>query len=155
MNNHLSEEQFAQSFVGGATGEQRQHLLQCAECSAKLAAFGETVAWLRESIRETVDARVASTRECVVPIPAAARQSHSPRLQLALMTMVVLVVGLMPLLMKYPEWKTSHSTSAQVSADALMDSIDVHLSRTVPSPMEPIMSLIPNDEFINRTGGVQ
>jgi hypothetical protein len=155
MNNHLSEEQFVQSFVGGATGEQRQHLLQCAECSARLASFGDTIAWLRQSLRETVEARVASTPEHIMPVPAPARFERAPKLQLALMTMAVLVVGFMPLLMKYPEWKTSHSTSAQITADALMDSIDVHLSRTVPSPMEPIMSLIPNDEFINRTGGVQ
>ena len=38
---------------------------------------------------------------------------------------------------------------------AVMDRVNLHLSRTVPAPMEPMMSLIPSDELINNSGGVR
>jgi hypothetical protein len=37
----------------------------------------------------------------------------------------------------------------------LMREINVHLSRTMPAPMEPILRLIPESESISPVGGVQ
>ena len=152
MKNHLSEQQFAQCVVAGATGKVRQHLSQCADCSAQLVAFAQTVSSVRESIRATVDARVAATPDAVVTAPVPVQNKRLPALQwarLALTAVVVLALGSAPLFL------TIHETSEQVSAEALMDSIDAHLSRTVPSPMEPIMSLVPSEESISQPGGAQ
>ncbi len=37
----------------------------------------------------------------------------------------------------------------------LMDAVSAHLSRTIPAPMEPIMTLIPTQEDIAQPGGTQ
>jgi anti-sigma factor RsiW len=150
MKNHLSEQQFAQCVVAGATGKVRQHLSQCRDCSAQLVAFAQTVSSVRENIRATVDARVAATPHAAFTAPV--EDKRLPALQwarLALTAVVVLALGSAPLFL------TIHETSEQVSAEALMDSIDAHLSRTVPSPMEPIMSLVPSEESISQPGGAQ
>jgi len=43
----------------------------------------------------------------------------------------------------------------QMSPAEVMERMNRHLSRTVPAPMEPMMSLISNDQFANERGGVQ
>jgi hypothetical protein len=67
----------------------------------------------------------------------------------------VLVLGAAPLLTNRVEWKAMRATQEPVSAEALMEAIDIHLSRTIPSPMEPIISLVPNDEFKSNSGAIQ
>jgi hypothetical protein len=46
-------------------------------------------------------------------------------------------------------------TSSETNADALMNAVNIHLSRTVPAPMERMISLIPNDDSTTESGGVQ
>jgi hypothetical protein len=150
MNNHLSEEQFARCFVEGATGEALHHLLQCPECTAKLDGFRHTISSLRQSLRATVSERWDS-----VPFISQTQAERLPRLQFAVTIAAVLVLGAAPLLTNRVEWKAMRATQEPVSAEALMEAIDIHLSRTIPSPMEPIISLVPNDEFKSNSGAIQ
>jgi len=71
----------------------------------------------------------------------------------ALVAAVVLLLGLAPFLAVYP-FEESRQISVS-SAEALMDSVNGHLSRTIPGPMEPMMSLLPGDEVEIVWGGVQ
>jgi hypothetical protein len=64
----------------------------------------------------------------------------------------VLLLGIAPFLIEKPA--AIEETSTQ-SPEALMEEINVHLSRTIPSPMEPMMPLMPSDESITQSGGVQ
>jgi hypothetical protein len=51
--------------------------------------------------------------------------------------------------------KVDEQLSTETNPVAIMDRVNLHLSRTVPAPMEPMMSLIPSDELISTPGGVR
>jgi hypothetical protein len=51
--------------------------------------------------------------------------------------------------------KTTLDESSATSPDALMDAINLHILRTVPSPMEPAIALLPGSAFIDESGGIQ
>ena len=147
MNKHLSQEQFARCFVGGSTSasgpsaEERQHLAACADCAAELDRFSNTVLSLRYAIRGRVEERVESGVETR---PAAAAR---PRGRWVLVAATVVLLGMVPFLARKPEEPVKKVLAEPTSPDALMDAIHLHLSRTVPAPMEPMMSLIPSDEL--------
>ena len=146
MNGHLSQEQFAKCFVGAASNEERQHLLECTECTAELNGFGKTVSALRLAIRRQVDVHVNQPPTEIAVQPAA---SVMRRLGWALATAAVLLIGIVPVLTsRKPQIELANSgpKPAAASPDDLMNAINVHLSRTIPAPMEPMMSLIPSDE---------
>jgi hypothetical protein len=147
MNKHLSEEQLAKCFVGVSANEERQHLLECAECNAELSGLGHTVSSFRHAIRGQVDARVESQPLTGISIQPAAQGIR--KLGWVLVTAAVLVIGIVPLLTSRKPQIEAGSTGTipvQTSPDDLMKAINAHLSRTIPAPMEPMMTLIPNDE---------
>jgi hypothetical protein len=146
MNNHLSEEQFAKCFVGVATNEERQHLTECAKCLAEVEGFGSTVSSLRMAIRDRVEdrtTRIQPTRD------------RMPRVRRAIATAAVILLGLVPLLTSQRPQRIITEASSETNPDALMNAINLHLSRAVPSPMEPMMSLLPSDEYITDSGGIK
>ena len=49
----------------------------------------------------------------------------------------------------------SEQVSVEIDADALMNAVNLRLSRTLPAPMEPMMALLPSNESITQSGGVQ
>jgi len=146
MNNHLSEKQFARCFVGVSTNEERQHLLECLECREDLEGFENAIASLRSTIREQVEDRtthIQPTRE------------RMPKVRRAIAAAAVILLGLVPLLTSQRPQRIITEASSEKNADALMDAINLHLSRTVASPMEPMMSLLPSDEYITGSGGIK
>ena len=54
-----------------------------------------------------------------------------------------------------PMQATGEQAMTQTTPDAVMNRVNLHLSRTVPAPMEPIMSLIPTEESATKSEGVQ
>jgi hypothetical protein len=46
-----------------------------------------------------------------------------------------------------------NETSVQTDPDALMDAVSIHLLRTVPAPMEPMLGLVPSGESKTESGG--
>ncbi len=147
MSSHLSQEQFARCFAGTPTLEESRHIAACGECREDLEAFGATVSRLRYAIRERVDAHPAAPLE---PYQAL----RAPKLRWALAAAAILLLGMMPLLTPRPAGSMQQPQMAD-SPEALMDAINVHLSRTVPSPMEPMMSLLPGDQIEFVVGGIQ
>lgn len=157
MSNHLSQEQFAKCFVAGSTSaskDERQHLAECPKCQAELDSFGNTVSSLRLAIRGRVDERVAAQPGDITPISVRPAVDRMPTMGWALATAAVLLLGLVPFLTQKPR-EAIEEVTVETNADALMNAINLHLSRTVPSPMEPMMSLIPSDGSITESGGVQ
>jgi hypothetical protein len=149
MSNHLTEDQFAKCVVGQSTFEERKHLAECAECGGRLDYFRGTISVFRSAVRAGVDARIGS-RPSLLIRPAAARD---PKWRWALVAATALVLALIPL----AGVKRVSPPKAQVEtdADALMRTVDLQLSRTIPAPMEPVIALLPSDEIATQSGGVQ
>ena len=148
MSKHLTQEQFARCFVEGASGTEWEHLTECSECQTELDRFGGTVSALRLAVRGRVDAHVV-TQTFDLPV---ARQT--PKTRWALAAAALLLFGIAPFLTERPPQAVDESP-AEASPEALMNAINLHLSRTMPSPMEPMMSLIPRDVYVTELGGVQ
>jgi anti-sigma factor RsiW len=155
MNKHLSSEQFAKCFAGECTSAELQHIRKCTECSAELDRVGNAFSAFRSALRDRIDNRVASQAPVTFQFPvdaAVARRKWGEVLAVA----AVVLLGVFPFFMS--EMKTDEAldnASTQASADALMDAINLHLSRTIPSPMEPVMFLIPTEKSTGKIGGVQ
>ena len=146
MNNHLSDEQFSRCFVGVPANDERQHLSECAKCRAEVDGFGSTVSSLRGAIWERADNRATQIQ------PARERM---PRVRRAIAAAAVVLLGLVPLLTSQRPQRIITDASSETNPDALMNAINLHLSRTVASPMEPMMSLLPHEEYITSSGGIQ
>jgi hypothetical protein len=158
MSKHLSDEQFAECFVASArSAELLRHVRECESCSEELERFGATVVSLRTAIRSRVEQ--AEAIGAVAPRrfrPAA--NAPVPRWQWIAGVAAVVLFGLIPVVTletKEPIPAREETAAADAAAAAvLMDSINLHLSRDLPAPMEPLM-VIPDNEFVIDSGGVQ
>ena len=154
MKQHLSQEQFSRCFLGAATSEERRHVLDCGECRMELESFATSVASLRAAIRERVVVHVATQPGVSM------RLEGTPRIRWALASVAILMIGMLPLLTTLPAHNghpapVATSPEAPEAPEELMNAINVHLSRTVPSPMEPMMSLLPGEKIVIVIGGIQ
>jgi hypothetical protein len=156
MNNHLSEDQFARYVIGRSTGAELLHVMDCAHCTAELDRFGKTVTSFRTAVRGRIDERMASQTWVMPRFSARFAISVIPKWRWALVAAVILVVLLVPF--KTDDKKPLEAipqTSSATEANALMDAVSLHLSRTMPAPMEPILALMPEDESTTQKGGLQ
>jgi hypothetical protein len=63
---------------------------------------------------------------------------------------MALLVAVVPFFMRENKpHEAVEQASTEISPDALMDRVNLHLSRTVPAPMEPVMFLIPSEQLIH------
>ena len=156
MSNHLSQDQFAKCFVGRSTSAELRHMMECPECSAELDRFGHTISLFRSAIRDRIDAQVAAQAPGVPQLSIRPAAAGIPKWHWALVAPAVAVLVMVPLLTSNKEpQEVIEKGLAETSPDALMDAVNLHLSRTVPAPMERVMALIPSDESITESGGVQ
>jgi len=154
MRHHLSEDQFANCVAGRAGKAELEHIHRCPECRAEVERFGNTLSMFRNSVRERVDARAASLELTVSSIAAAPRPQRNGGWT-AVVALFVVVVSI-PFFITVP--KPPHvikEASTEMDPDALMRAVNLHLSRTVPAPMEPVLVLIPDNEPKIESGGVQ
>lgn len=144
MSKHLTEDQFANSIVGQSTFEERKHLAECAECGADLDRFQGTISVFRSAVRHGVDRRIALQPGLLI---------HDPKWRWALVAATALVLAIIPF--AGTNRVAPPKTQVETDADALMRTIDLQLSRTIPTPMEPVIALLPVDEIQTTSGGVQ
>jgi hypothetical protein len=150
MSNHLSQDQFAKCAVGRPSRAELHHIGECPECSAELERFGNTLLLFRSAIRHRIGRRSAlQTPVATVSRPA---EAGVPRWRWALVTTAFVVLVTLPFFMS--EYKPPQA-STETTPDEIMDRVNRHLSRMVPAPMEPMMALIPSEEFVSKSGGVQ
>jgi hypothetical protein len=153
MSNHLSQNHFAQCLAGRFTRAELKHITDCAECNAELERFGNTMALFRNAIRERIENRSVSE-----PGPARFSVPTTTRLPMwrwALVAAGAVVLIVAPFVTMKKERQEVIKASSETNADALMNAVNLHLSRTVPAPMERMISLIPNDDSTTESGGVQ
>jgi len=156
MSYHLSEDQFGKCAVGQAGKTERKHIDNCPECRAEVDRFAKTLSLFRGAVSDRVDARAASLE---LTIPSIAVRPPVARIPLwrwaAVVTLFVFVVGI-PFFISAPKPpQLINDTSTEIDPDALMRAVNLHLSRTVPAPMEPVLALIPGSEPKFESGGVQ
>ena len=155
MSNHLSQEEFAKCIVGQSARAELQHIRECPQCSTELERFNSTLSQFRTVVRDRIDDRIAMHPNMASLKPAGASIAS---FRLAWVGAAVLALVL-PLLIS--ETKPRKHNVQQVvvetsgDADAVMKRVNLHLSRTLPAPMEPMMGLIPSDELITKSGGVK
>jgi len=154
MSNHLSHDQLVKCFLGWSTSAELQHILKCPECSADLDGFTNTISQFRGLIRHRIDEHAAGETNILTVSPRI--QTHGiarRRWALAAAMAVALVVPFVTTVDQEPQ-AISENTSSEMNADALMNAVNLHLLRTMPAPMEPILALFPTDES-TISGGVQ
>ena len=166
MREHLSPDQFAKCFVdvparpSGAVGRARpagpelQHLDECPECRAELERFRVAVSSFRTAVRDTIEARLAAEAMIVSQEADRTPVARVPSQRWALVVAVLAGLLLVPVLtMKRKALVGVELTSVETDPDALMGAINLHLLRTVPAPMEPLLKLVPDPT--TKSGGLQ
>jgi hypothetical protein len=153
MSNHLTEDQFARCAVGQGLKAELQHVLECAECRLELDTFKTNLGRFGVAIRQKVDNRLASRPWHFNPsrVPSAVAV---PMWRLGVVFASILALVL-PFFMAGRKPEPRQAAPIEMDADAIMNAVNRHLSRTVPAPMEPAFSLIPSEELISQPGGVQ
>jgi hypothetical protein len=162
MSKHLSPDRLAKVIVGRVSDADRRHVVECAECLAEIERFGAAVATFRGVVRNRVEARVLS--QSLANSAATLRPAAQPvRLwRWAFLTACFIAVTAGPFLLPVTQSPSVDEEAAveavEIDANELMNAIDLHLSRALPTPMEPAMALMPLaplEETIHPLGGVQ
>jgi len=146
MSNHLSEDQFATCLLGRETNQELQHMLHCPACREDLERFRSTVASFRSAVRDRVENQIASQVR-VTRLPLRPAITIVPKWAWALFAAAALVVTMVPSL--------TNKTEPEKDPDVLMRAVNLHLSRTMPAAMEPVLALLPEDSSTPESGGVQ
>jgi len=169
MNNHLSQDQFSMWVLGRSTPEERRHGTECPQCRAELARFEEPVAAFKSAIHDWSD---RETVPRLHEVSAFLRRPPAPVTGELRWMAVAMAVGLLTAIPIYREAEAlthrastteivrfpqaSLSIAAETNDDVLlMDAVSAHLSRTIPAPMEPIMTLIRDSDSTTHAGGTQ
>jgi anti-sigma factor RsiW len=154
MSNHLSQRELAKCIVGRPARAELQHIGECPECGAELDRLRNTLTVFRNAVRHRIDERVASQPPLVVPLRVAEAGVSTWRWTLVAAAMVMAIVLPFFINTNQPQ-ETADPAAIETNPDAIMNRVNLHLSRTVPAPMEPMMTLIPREELMSKPGGVQ
>jgi len=126
MSQHLSSQQISMWMAGERTPEAELHVRECADCAAELDAFARDLALFRDAVRQWQ-----------VPQPVL-RPARVWPMRLALTVATLLLVALIPVY-RFAHPKAHPQLTAADAA--LLEQVDVEVSRAVPRPMEPLLEL--------------
>jgi anti-sigma factor RsiW len=123
----------------------------CPECRAEIERFTKGLALFRRAISDLVDDPVTLQEADVVTLAPAAIAVPRWRWTLAAAGLVAAIM--LPFFIPPP--KPVVKPPAEVSPEVVMERLNRHLARTLPEPMEPMMSLISDEQTGSERGGVQ
>ena len=149
MSNHLSQDRLSMWIVGQSTPEEQRHVRECPECGEELARFQDPVTTFRIVMQDWAERepRLWGVSDVLRP-----RAFVSPSWRWAAVGMAVMMLTAIPI------FKLQNDLERQTKAKEavlLMEAVNLHLSRTVPAPMEAVMALIPNDQSTTKSGEVR
>ena len=135
MRQHLSRRQISAWVAGERAPEDERNVAECPECRAEVAGLENAVLWFRGSVRAWSDTSV--------PTANRSRGSLSRwRPQWALIAATLAILAGVPIYRNVERQREAE----QARADALLwEQVDAGLSRPVPAPMEPLLSLVPGE----------
>jgi len=147
MNSHLSEDQFASYLAGQATQAEIQHAQQCPECGAELNRFGAEILLFQSAVSERVDDRIANRPLLVVSKPSGAV------MRIERWAFVAAISAVLILLPFVGTERKPEEAPQLLSADEVMNRVNLHLAQSVPSPMQPLLLGLPKYESNIESGG--
>ena len=144
MSEHLSHDQISRWIMGQATPDEEQHGLECSQCSAELNRFRESISTFRVAMQEWSERKAAPRLE-KNPSAAFGPQMAQPIMRWALLAMTFAVLVGIPFYQhrNTPESITESVATSPMDDVLLMESVNAHLSRPMPMPMERVMALLP------------
>jgi hypothetical protein len=143
MRGHLSFAHISRVMIEGCTPEQEQHVRQCSRCGGELERLHGALALFRESARQWSGGQIRPELARLATEDRANRGLPVARLAWALPIAAGLLLAIAPPIQDSIEF----SAEAELEDTALLERVDAQLSRSVPSPMEPLLELMwPNSE---------
>ncbi|MES1257974.1 MAG: hypothetical protein ABUS51_06075 [Acidobacteriota bacterium] len=140
MKQHLSEEEIAGWAMGERTPALQFHVSECAECRAQTETLSDALLQFRHAAHGWAQGREARFR-----LPAPAPWWRLPA-RWALVTAGLILLAAVPAYETYREHRAAREragSEAQEAADAaLLRQVDAGISRRVPQPLEPLVSLV-------------
>jgi len=144
---HLNSEQMERMLTGTAKEALQQHVTECAECTAEVAAMQRVLG----SLKETASSLAATERRLAKPQMQVLRRI--PKLAWAaavvMMAMVAMHRGV-----QEPKSPAVPVVSAVLSDEALLNGIQNDLEASVPAPLAPLetTSVAIEDDPTTKTG---
>ena len=151
MNQHLTEEQMSMCIVGRAAPDEERHGRECSLCREELERFREHLSKFQSVMHDWSNRQDVPEFSVALPSVKAQRGLVSTWSWAAVGVAVVILTAI-PI---HIEETALRQRAKAEEAAVLMDAVNLHLSRTMPAPMEPIMALIPSNEISTQTGGIQ
>jgi anti-sigma factor RsiW len=132
---HLSSDQLSEYILGQPSLLVARHVQDCPVCRAELVQFRETLGEFRGAVRAWSEAEADQALVISDSIPESRSWTVSQQLTWALLIAAVCVIASFVV--------PRHGGESAPGADAvLLNQVDVQVSRTAPSSMEPLMKLV-------------
>ena len=141
MSSHLSSQQVAE-WVGGKRNRKAEtHLRDCPACQAEINHFEATLGQFRSSLREWSAEQFNPNVLIGTDWQKSQPKTTLPKLGWALLLLAVYLAASL-LLHRSETHQPIVVRVATISDSALLKQVDQDVSRTVPSPMEPLVNLV-------------
>lgn len=154
MSSHLTEDQFAKCAAGQPDLQEQRHLAGCGECSSELNRFRTSISKFRGVLTDRVERRIA-LHPALKNGPVTA---SDPWWRWGVVAATALVLAIVPFAGFQKQIvmpRAIERTQSEADADALMRRVELQLSQTIPTPMEPVLALLPTNERQRASGGAQ
>jgi anti-sigma factor RsiW len=145
MNPHLTPQQIAEWITGDKIAEVDQHLRDCPECAAAVNRLAEPLALFRTTVRALGEEM--GPAPLVLPAELPRRASSPLHWRLAMATAAAVTIAAIPIArhLRPVHEAPAPAPIAHISDDALLRQVESDLSRSVPTPMEPLAKLMAED----------
>jgi len=146
MSQHLTQDQISKWIMGQAIPDEEQHGLECPQCSAELKRFRERISTFRLAMQEWSEREVVPRLESIPPATYKPQMAQ-PTMRWALLAITFAVLVGIPIYQhrNIPESVTESAANSTMDDVLLMESVNAHLSRPIPMPMERVMALLPTE----------
>ena len=152
---HLSQDQILMCILDRSTPDEVQHARECPQCRAELERFQLPVATFRVAMQDWSDGESVPGLGEVSGFLARPRRFADPVWRWAPACLALMLLTGIPIYVQQQKLYQAEVVDAPHPDELLMDAVNIHLSRTMPSPMEPIMALIPEEQTFIQSGGNQ
>lgn len=140
MNGHMTSREIGDWMAGSRAAELERHLMECGACRTELSKLEAAVGEFRASARELAE------RSAPVPLARAAWAKEPVWAKWVRFQYVgpAVAAACLALMMVWTPWGETPAPASQsaTSDSALLSQVNTELSRSVPSPMEPLTKLV-------------